>query len=225
MAKLKLNEMTQEQLESYEKQLEQEIDSLTKVVEASNTTVFDILINEVKEEMKNNIAEEEWKVLKENQKKIESYRSIEKALQNQEDLLEKKEEELANVQDALKNYQTHLFDNQPAEEAEAVETGYVFDMGDDTLHDVKTGDVFKFKEPKDEVANYYLVKRSVEIADSFAFISNSFEGERCMQYPSNIKLINNAKLLGNIYDENADAEVLEALKIIADSQTAESQEG
>ena len=119
MAKLKLNEMTQEQLESYEKQLEQEIDSLTKVVEASNTTVFDILINEVKEEMKNNIAEEEWKVLKENQKKIESYRSIEKALQNQEDLLEKKEEELANVQDALKNYQTHLFDNQPAEEAEA----------------------------------------------------------------------------------------------------------
>ncbi len=223
MAKVKLNELSQEQLESYEKQLEQEIKSLTQVVEASNTTVFDILINEVKEEMRSNIAEEEWKVLKENQKKIESYRSIEKALQNQEDLLEKKEEELANVQDALKNYQTHLeFDNQP--EVEIIDTGFVYEN-----EPIETGDVFSSKEIIDGVKTYYLVKKSVEIADSFAFISNSFEGERCLQYPSNFKLIEKSVYIGNIYEEDADEEALEALKIIADSQepeeTAEVQEG
>ena len=223
MAKVKLNELSQEQLESYEKQLEQEIKSLTQVVEASNTTVFDILINEVKEEMRSNIAEEEWKVLKENQKKIESYRSIEKALQNQEDLLEKKEEELANVQDALKNYQTHLeFDNQP--EVEIIDTGFVYEN-----EPIKTGDVFSSKEIIDGVKTYYLVKKSVEIADSFAFISNSFEGERCLQYPSNFKLIEKSVYIGNIDEEGADEEVFEALQIIADSQepeeTAEGQEG
>lgn len=215
MTKTKLNEMTQSELEAYEKQLEQEIDSLTKVVEASNTTVFDILINEVKEEMKNNIAEEEWKVLKENQKKIESYRSIEKALQNQEDLLEKKEEELKDVQYALKNYQTHLFENQ-AEQAETTNFEYCGTP-------IQTGDIFK-KTSEGEDNIFYLVKKSVEIGGSFAIISNFFEGERCLQYPSNFKILEGSEFVGNIYDENVDAEVLEVLKIIADSQTAEGQE-
>lgn len=143
------------------------------------------------------------------------------ALQNQEDLLEKKEEELANVQDALKNYQTHLeFDNQPAEPEEIIDTGFVYEN-----QPIETGDVFGSKEIIDGVKTYYLVKKSAEIADSFAFISNSFEGERCLQYPSNFKLIEKTVYIGNIYEEDADEEALEALKIIADSQeTAEVQE-
>lgn len=69
MSKIKLNELSREQLINLQKQLEQEIENLNKVIVASNTTVFDLLINEVKKEMQDNIAEEEWKKLKENQKK------------------------------------------------------------------------------------------------------------------------------------------------------------
>lgn len=206
MAKVKLNEMTQNELEAYENQLQAEIKSLTQVVEASNTTVFDILINEVKEEMRNNIAEEEWRVLKENQKKIESYRSIEKALQNQEELLTRKQDELADVQNALKNYQTHLFEPEQAETTNFEYCGTP----------IQTGDVFK-KTSDSENDIFYLVKKSVEIAGSFAIISNCFEGERLLQYPSNLKLLEGSEFVGNIYGHDND-EALNALKIIADSQ-------
>ncbi len=221
MAKIKLNEMTQEQLEAYEKQLEQEIDSLTKVVEASNTTVFDILINEVKEEMKNNIAEEEWKVLKENQKKIESYRSIEKALQNQEDLLEKKEEELVNVQDALKNYQTHLFDNQPEEES-VIDTGFTFgNCGQSII----VGDIYKANS-SDVVGNipYYIIKKSVELEGSFAIASNVFEGERLLQYPANKDLLNETSYVGNIFiEDDCYQDAIDALQYFTDNQEENSE--
>lgn len=221
MAKIKLNEMTQEQLEAYEKQLEQEIDSLTKVVEASNTTVFDILINEVKEEMKNNIAEEEWKVLKENQKKIESYRSIEKALQNQEDLLEKKEEELINVQDALKNYQTHLFDNQPEEES-VIDTGFTFgNCGQSII----VGDIYKANS-SDAVGNipYYIIKKSVELEGSFAIASNVFEGERLLQYPANKDLLNETSYVGNIFiEDDCYQDAIDALQYFTDNQEENSE--
>lgn len=217
MAKPKLNELTKEQLKELEHQLTEEIKQLNNVIEASNTPVFDLLIREVKKEMQDNIAEEEWKKLKENQKKIESYRSIEKTLQNQEDLLERKEEELADVQNAIECYQRSLFEqpeqNQELEiEGEAEVTNFEWNETP-----IKTGDVFRFKTPKDELMSYYLVKKAVEIANSFAIISNSFEGERCLQYPNNLKLIENAAFVGNIYDEE-NQEALEALKIIADSQ-------
>ena len=59
MAKKKLNELTEKELQELEKQVSDEITQLKKVIEASNTTVFDLLINEVKKEMEDNIAEEE----------------------------------------------------------------------------------------------------------------------------------------------------------------------
>lgn len=224
MAKLKLNEMTQEQLEAYEKQLEQEIDSLTKVVEASNTTVFDILINEVKEEMRNNIAEEEWKVLKENQKKIESYRSIEKALQNQEDLLDKKEEELANVQDALRHYQTHLFESQPEEER-AVDTGFTFGTCGQSI---VVGDVYKARSI-DVVGNpiYYIIKKSAEMEGSFAIAGTNFDDEKLLQYPANREILETTSYVGNIYiEDDLYQDALSALEWFAgqkESFTSESE--
>lgn len=224
MAKNKLEGLTKEQLQSKAEQLEHEIETLSHVIEASNTTVFDLLIGEVKKEMQDNIAEEEWKKLKENQKKIESYRSIEKTLQNQEDLLERKKEELEDVQSAIDCYQPTLFEQREQKqiieiEGEAEDTGFEYEE-----QPIETGDVFKFKEPKAETTTYYLVKKSVEIANSFAFISNSFEGEKCLQYPLNLKLIEKAVFVGNIYDQE-NQEALEGLKIIADSQEKTEQEG
>lgn len=218
MAKIRLNELTKEELQDKEKQLLEEIEQLSNVIKASNTPVFDLLIKKVKDEMQDNIAEEEWKKLKENQKKIESYRSIEKTLQNQEDLLEEKEEELEDVQNAIENYQPSFFE-QPEQkqeieiEGEAEETNFEYRGAP-----IKTGDVFiKTSEGEDDI--YYLIKKSTEISNSYAIISNIFEGERCLQYPSNFKILENSSLVGNIYVEDDNTQkALEGLKIIADSQ-------
>lgn len=216
MAKVRLNELSKEELLDKQKQLTSEIENLNKVIAASNTTVFDLLINEVKKEMADNIAEEEWKKLKENQKKIESYRSIEKTLQNQEDLLDRKEEELADVESAIENYQPSLFEqpeqNQEIEiEGEAEDTGFEDSEG----NAYKTGDVYSSEN--EEGTEYYLVKKSAESSDKFAIIGNAFKDELLLNYPKNREFLDNADFIGNIYDEENEA-ALEALKIIADSQ-------
>lgn len=222
MSKNKLEGLTKEQLQSRAEQLEHEIETLKNVIEASNTTVFDLLIGEVKKEMQDNIAEEEWKKLKENQKKIESYRSIEKTLQNQEDLLERKEEELEDVQNAIENYQMTLFEQSETVqeiEGESENTG----IADNEGNEYKTGDVYK-SENKEGVAEYFLVKKSAELANKFAIISNSFENELLLNYPQNRKHLTNAEFVGNIYENENQSGTLEALKIIADSREKEQPE-
>lgn len=212
-----LNELSKKQLQDLEKQLSEEIKQLNNVIEASNTPVFDLLIREVKKEMHDNIAEEEWKKLKENQKKIDSYRSIEKTLQNQEDLLERKEEELEDVQNAIKCYQKSLFE-QPIEETdgEVIDTGFK----NKSSLTINTGDVYKSNQPN--VTNgfwYYLIKKSSEKEGSFAIISNFFEGERLLQYSEDLELLNFTHYVGNIYmDDESKEGAVEGLKIITDSR-------
>lgn len=222
MSKTKLNELSKEELQAKEKQLQEEVEQLNNVIKASNTPVFDLLIKKVKDEMQDNIAEEEWKKLKENQKKIESYRSIEKTLQNQEDLLEEKEDELENVKSAIQNYQPSLFEQQQelAVEGEAEETEY----RDDFNNVIKTGDVYEF-ENNSGLIEYYLVKKSVESAGKIAIISNAFNGELLLNYPKNRELIENADYVGNIFCSNESEKeeteaALSALRIITDSQMA-----
>lgn len=221
MAKVRLNELSKEELIEKQKQLTSEIENLQKVIAASNTTVFDLLINEVKKEMQDNIAEEEWKKLKENQKKIESYRSIEKTLQNQEDLLDRKENELVDVENAIENYQPSLFE-QPAEEQEIEIEGEAEDTGfeDSEGNAYKTGDVYSSES--EEKTEYYLVKKSAESSDKFAIISNAFNDELLLNYPKNREILDEADFIGNIYDEENES-ALEALKIIADSQENSEQ--
>lgn len=108
-------EQTQQQLEEKKERLIQDIKSLNDVIEASNTPVFEILINEVKREMQQNIAIENWKGLKENKKQVESYRSVEKIIQNQHELLERKKQELEEIEEQLKYYQQNLFEKDSEE--------------------------------------------------------------------------------------------------------------
>ena len=226
MAKNKLEGLTKEQLQLRAEQLEHEIETLKNVIEASNTTVFDLLIGEVKKEMQDNIAEEEWKKLKENQKKIESYRSIETTLQNQEDLLERKKEELEDVQSAIDCYQRTLFEQSEQEKEQVIEIeGEAETTGieDNEGNEYKTGDVYK-AENEEGVCEYYLVKKSAEHANKFAIIGNAFEGELLLNYPQNRKLLNEADFVGNIYEEYCCNEALEGLKIIADSQEKNESE-
>lgn len=221
MAKNKLEGLTKEQLRSKAEQLEHEIETLSHVIEASNTTVFDLLIGEVKKEMQDNIAEEEWKKLKENQKKIESYRSIEKTLQNQEDLLERKKEELEDVQSAIDCYQPTIFEAiEENENGMAEITGFETEEGES----IQTRDVYHIIDDPEKPEHYVLIKKSNEIENSFAMISNFFEGERCLQYPSNRRILDQSILLGNIYNTHPDDkhDVLVYASLIADYQQSES---
>lgn len=108
-------EQTQQQLEEKKERLIQDIKALNDVIEASNTPVFEILINEVKREMQQNIAIENWKGLKENKKQVESYRSVEKIIQNQHELLKRKKQELKEIEEQLKYYQQNLFEEDSEE--------------------------------------------------------------------------------------------------------------
>lgn len=223
--KEQLNGMTREELKAKESKLASEIEQLKRVIEASNTTVFDILIGEVKKEMENNIAEEEWKILKENQKKIESYRSIEKTLQNQEELLDRKEEELEDVRSAIKYYQMTIFDQIKEEDKEIADTGYLDQLG----QPIRTGDVYKSEETdSNDEYSYYLIKKSAEIDGSYSVISNNFSGEKLLQYERNRDFINNSNCVGNIYLEDYEQEnALNGLRIItsANYENCEDEEG
>lgn len=220
MPKNKFEGQTKEQLQSKAEQLQHEIETLNNVIEASNTTVFDLLIGEVKKEMQDNIAEEEWKKLKENQKKIESYRSIEKTLQNQEDLLERKKEELEDVQSAIDCYQPTLFESiEEIENGTAEVTGFETDEGES----IQTGDIYHVINDPEEPERYVLIKKSNEIENSFAMISNFFEGERCLQYPTNRKILDQSIYRGNIYNSKEDSDTLKYAKLIADYQQLESE--
>lgn len=217
MARNKIEGLTKEQLQIKAKQLECEIETLKSVIEASNTTVFDLLINEVKKEMQANIAEEEWKKLKENQKKIESYRSIEKTLQNQEDLLERKKEELEDVQSAINCYQRTIFEAiEEIADGKSEITGFDTDDGES----IQTGDIYHLIDNPTEPERYVLIKKSSEIENSFAMISNFFEGEKCLQYPLNRKILSRSVYVGNIYFAKEGSEILEFARLIADYQQA-----
>lgn len=186
MAKNKLEGLTKEQLQSRAEQLEHEIETLRNVIEASNTTVFDLLIGEV----------------------------------NQEDLLERKIEELEDVQSAIDCYQPTIFEAiEEIEGGTAEKTGFETDEGEA----IQTGDIYHVIDDPEEPEHYVLIKKSNEIENSFAMISNFFEGERCLQYPSNRKILDKSIFLGNIYNTHPDDkyDVLSYASLIADYQQLE----
>lgn len=199
---------TKEELQKEKEKLQSEISRLEKIIEASSKTTFEIIIEDLKVRMAENVKMEQWSALKNNIKEVDSIKGTQNFIETQSTLLEKKQEELQEVEDSLQNYQTSLFDNQPAEEVTQEKTGFNFkDVP------IETGDIFA-NEDKTE---YLLVKRSEEIEGSFAIVSNYFTGERCLQYPSNFALLNDKERVGNIYYMNNEP-IKSALKIISDYQ-------
>lgn len=73
-------------------------------LEQKKEELIEIIVETIKSEMANNIAEEDWKTLKQNQKKIESFRNAELIILNQETTLKKRQKELEEVQDSLDNF-------------------------------------------------------------------------------------------------------------------------
>ena len=98
-------------LEQQREILLDEIEKIKLLIEMSDVSTFEIMIDNVKQEMYSNVAEEDWKALKNNKAKIEKFRDVVKILQNQEGLLEKKRNELEDVEYRLKYNQIHLIEN------------------------------------------------------------------------------------------------------------------
>ena len=212
-------QLSRVELEEKKERLISEIKKLEAVIKASDTSTFEIIIEDIKREMTDNIAEEEWKILKQNISKVDKFREIVKIIQNQDDLLEQKKDELKDVEWELDHYQMSVFDEQNTiiSEGTCEPTQYKHASG----YEIETGDVYKSTNCDGEVS-YYLVKKSSGKENSYALISNSFEDELLMNYPKNRELIINAEYVGNIYlskseqGEIEQEQALLGLKIIGD---------
>lgn len=69
-------QLTRSELEERQQCLISEIEKLEAVIKASDTTTFEIIIEDIKREMSGNVAEEEWKILKQNIAKVDKFREI-----------------------------------------------------------------------------------------------------------------------------------------------------
>lgn len=208
------------ELEEKKKQLIDEIERLKSFIESSDTSTFEIMIDDIKKQMHNNITEEDWKSMKVNKGKIEEIRNVAKIIKNQSNLLEEKQDELDDVEWELKHYQTNLFEQAQQNEQTAEFTGIIVNN-----NEIRVGDVFA---PLGENL-YLLVKKSNDIEGKYAVCSNFFEDERMLQYPANLALLDDVDYIGNIYDDSPDNQAaLDALKFISDylqqENTPESSE-
>lgn len=198
--------ITRESLEERKAELQEECEKLNKIIAASDTSTFEIMIEDIKKEMMKNIAEENWKILKQNINKVDKFRDIVKIIQNQDELLLAKQDEMEEIEWKLDHWQQSIFEGEEKPiEQENVDTGYIIENSGH-WNNLYVGDVYRDKKPNaDGVTNFYSVINSKDLAGSFALISTAFDGERLLQYPCNQKVLNKEKVyVGNIYVEDDD---------------------
>jgi len=207
-------QLTKEQLEQKKQSLEREIVALESAVTASDSHAFDLLIADIKRDMEDDIAEENWKSLKINQKKIESYREVENIIASQADLLEDKREELADTNYQLEHFQLS-FDLEGMDSGDGnKKTGVVVEP----IGELEVGDVLTKEQDS------YLVKQSAEMEGKFALIGTGFDDEKLLQYPATLKLLEGAEYVGNIFiaDDNQQL-ALDCLAKISESRKSEEE--
>lgn len=184
--------LTVEELEERKKYLGHEIEALSSAIKACDLHAFDLMIAEIKRSMEIDIAEEDWKSLKQNQKKIEAFYQVDQVMESQKTLLKKKQEELAEIEEKLKYYQQNLdLDYSQKNLKTGIEVEHIGEL--------EVGDVFE-DHAADSV--YYLIKQSVDMEGKFALISNAFSEERLLQYPANLKLLDDVCYIGNVFIED-----------------------
>ncbi len=215
-------QLTMEELGLKKEQLQEEIASLVSVKDAADTNGFDLITSQIKKNMEHDIAVEDWKSLKSNQKKVEAFCQVISYIESLDDILKQKRDELDDVEYDINHYQLTTDDipKQPQNDNGKICTGIYLKNGDE----LETGDIYKTvlkdKETGETIDRYYLVKKSAESDDKFAILSSYEEGELLLNYPANVKMLDNADIyIGNIYTANAEQnEAIEALKFIADYQ-------
>lgn len=192
----------QQQIENVKKEIE-ELNLLTNI---GNMESFELIIKKIKKDMVKNVEEEDWKAHKENKAKIEKMRSFTNYVEKQTQLIEEKENELKDLQYQLDNYQMGLFD----EDEQPEETNIKL-QGQRLL----TGDVFGINGTKE---SYLLVVKSSELEGKFALVANElFEGERLLQYPANLALLDESTFIGNIIESSNDEVLADISSLFQDT--------
>lgn len=224
----KVENVTREALVKQKEILHDEVTRLQKIIDASSETTFDIIIEDLKEQMHKNIDEEDWGEVKSCIKEVDNVNGTRKFISKQASLLSKKKDELADITDKIEHYQPSLFDEQqekPSEEYTPILQKEGTGIYDNEGSEFMTGDIYKSKFIEDGEYYYYFILRSTEKEGSFAIISNTFAEERLLQYPKNIELLNDAQYVGNRFEPEGDKqykELLEIEKIIFDSRDINS---
>lgn len=209
---------TKEQLIEKVKLIQEDIDRLQKIVDASSETTFEIILEDLKSQMIENVNMESWQTLKANIKEVDSIKGTQDFIAKQSTLLNKKKEELKEVNEKISNYQCGLFDNLINQELKTEPTG--FKRGDSMIC---VGDIYKYQEDDQEV--YYLIKKTKK--GKFAFSSSvDPEGEMQLQYPANLQVLNDTVYVGNIHIKDCDYEkALQGLKKIEAEQKSSEGNG
>lgn len=222
----KVENVTKEGLIKQQQQLKDEVTRLQKIIDASSETTFDIIIEDLKEQMRQNIEEEDWGEIKSCIKEVDNVNGTRKFISKQASLLSKKKEELADVTDKIDHFQPTLFDGQEEKQEEEKREATALKAPNNQL--LYTGDIYKSNIPNaEDKYNYYLVKKSSEKVGCFAVISNSFPEERLLQYPKNLDLLLNTHFVGNRFEPNGKKEydeVKEAIKIIDESRAKDEKD-
>ena len=206
-------EETREELQAKQKQLREEVEKLEVLITSSDTSTFEIIIENIKEEMYKNIAEEDWKGLKNNKAKVEKFREVVKIVQNQQELLNEKKEELEDIEWKLNHVQGNLFENQ------LEGTGKTHYDGTE----IYVGDVYS-NNLEDGTVTYLYIIKSTEKANEYAYLSNAEYGEKLLnniQKLANVRQMEN--YVGNIYvNDNDKTAALSAIDVIIEYQKTEN---
>ena len=210
---------TKAQLIEKAKEIQEDIDRLQKIVDASSETTFEIILEDLKSQMIENVNMESWGTLKSNIKEVDSIKGTQDFIAKQSTLLNKKKEELKEVNDKINNYQCGLFDDLLDKEVKAEPTG--FKRNEQTIC---VGDIYKYQEDSQEV--FYLIKKTAK--GKFAFSSSiDPDGEIQLQYPANLQVLQDTVYIGNIHIEDCDHEkAVEAYNLIYQNtkKTADNNE-
>lgn len=210
---------TKAQLVEKAKEIQEDIERLQKIVDASSETTFEIILEDLKSQMIENVNMESWSTLKSNIKEVDSIKGTQDFIAKQSTLLNKKKEELKEVNDKINNYQCGLFDDLLDKEVKAEPTG--FKRNEQTIC---VGDIYKYQEDSQEV--FYLIKKTVK--GKFAFSSSiDPDGEMQLQYPANLQVLQDTVYVGNIHIEDCDHEkAVEAYNLIYQNikKTADNNE-
>lgn len=104
--------MTKEELIKQKEELESEIERLQKIIDASSETTFEIIIEDLKQQMIQNVEEEKWSDVKSCIKEVDSVNGTKNFILKQSELLNRKKEELKDITTQIENFQTSLFEQK-----------------------------------------------------------------------------------------------------------------
>lgn len=187
--------MSKKELEEQIENVKTEIGELETLTNIGNMEGFELIIKKIKEDIIQNVKEEDWKSLKQNKSKIEKMRGFTDYIEKQTQIIEDKEAELTDLTCQLNNYQTSLFEDvEEKKSTEFVHNG----------KELFTGDIFQNSDKK-----LLLIYESSESEGKFAIIKHLEDGELLLNYPKNREVLDSTDFLGNLFDDEKLQKLLE----------------